>query len=117
MAGDDESDDENSQGGQLGIVTNANPPAPSGGGGGGAQPPSNPTYKERLRLLIEPKSPHSTDVNLPAGQVWFTCLPETPRTRPSHRFSLAVGQDRLNFTTCLLYTSDAADERSSVDLG
>ena len=30
-----------------------------------------------------------------------------------HRFDL----DRLRFHGCLLYTSDAADERSSVDLG
>ena len=28
-----------------------------------------------------------------------------------------VGPDGGHFTTCLLYTSDAADERSSVDLG
>ena len=35
--------------------------------------------------------------------------------------ALANGQDgvgvKANFYTCLLYTSDAADERSSVDLG
>ena len=30
---------------------------------------------------------------------------------------LDIGNDVGNYMTCLLYTSDAADERSSVDLG
>ena len=33
------------------------------------------------------------------------------------RFVTVVAQHRDHHVTCLLYTSDAADERSSVDLG
>ena len=39
--------------------------------------------------------------------------PAATAPSPSEFLKLSVGADR----TCLLYTSDAADERSSVDLG
>ena len=40
----------------------------------------------------------------------------TDRTQHGE-FDLRLGTDETHPGTCLLYTSDAADERSSVDLG
>ena len=40
-----------------------------------------------------------------------------PDRRPRRRRLLARGKARLHLGRCLLYTSDAAGERSSVDLG
>ena len=47
---------------------------------------------------------------------------DVPRTRTENRevrltVAVVVADDRRVACSCLLYTSDAADERSSVDLG
>ena len=68
-------------------------------------------------------SGHYVASNLPAGQYTVTFLagPASytligPTTRTTA--NLSAGQSDLTLTfPCLLYTSDAADERSSVDLG
>ena len=44
-------------------------------------------------------------------------LPRTHVTGGVHRQLLAYADRRIRAGICLLYTSDAADERSSVDLG
>ena len=50
-------------------------------------------------------------LGITASDTWLACLPL------SHVGGLAVITRALHTGTCLLYTSDAADERSSVDLG
>ena len=45
-------------------------------------------------------------------------MPFTLRTASSQpKPNKLIGSQEVNFQVCLLYTSDAADERSSVDLG
>ena len=52
----------------------------------------------------------SVTVNYDAGNVW-------PRSFSVNWSALGSIQDSAQIVDCLLYTSDAADERSSVDLG
>ena len=49
----------------------------------------------------------------------YTGSDEATRSRAASSISIPSAGRRLlgHFTSCLLYTSDAADERSSVDLG
>src|SRR5678815_6146622 len=57
-------------------------------------------------------------IPLPTRKRVFTVL-RSPHVNKKSReqFQLATHKRLLDIYTCLLYTSDAADERSSVDLG
>ena len=58
---------------------------------------AKPYMKQLRAFLVEEK--RQGKIIFPASSNWFNAFRQTP------------------FAACLLYTSDAADERSSVDLG
>src|SRR5678815_2051317 len=59
--------------------------------------------------------PITYDVSVKVGDTMYLVRYTTPASEIAPKY--AAGRDLLVLVGCLLYTSDAADERSSVDLG
>src|SRR5678816_746642 len=51
-----------------------------------------------------------------AGRLWIRVFPDVPVSSKPAEVRMGSGKGSPEFWVCLLYTSDAADERSSVDL-
>src|SRR5678809_1796443 len=68
--------------------------------------PGTPRTKDGKPNLTAP-APRASDGHPDLSGIWLS----------SRHFSNPKGRGLEHFMPCLLYTSDAADERSSVDLG
>ena len=76
----------------------------------------NGCCKDEYKFLKDDSAQKVTQSNLQLIQLMATALPSAYIQLPEIAFP-SLTEESPNSNACLLYTSDAADERSSVDLG
>src|SRR5678816_2985062 len=69
------------------------------------------------KVVVRVAAPPPPAVPLPPGVTPPPPVPEEVLLSPDGRRALVEAGNNVYLIACLLYTSDAADERSSVDLG